>query len=213
MVSQYRKTHFFCEKNHVFSGTRDFSKSIWPVLTFTAKKTGGGMPDLELQSELRRGRWFFGTWGWKYVEIGQLDFFRSEHPWPAVLDPVFLAGKSANPAFEGIWKGSKTVKNRGFWSSNAFYRFSFASSSVYNSTLRSLTPVRWFHDIQKKLTFLFCKNHGFFYGTRYFSKFMAYIDVYRRLQPKTVVCEISNYRANCDVGVDFLERGGANTSK
>ena len=40
-------------------------------------------------------------------------------------------------------------------------------------------------------------------GTRDVSKSTAYMD----FTVKNGVCQISNYRANCDVGVDFVECG------
>ena len=54
-------------------------------------------------------------------------------------------------------KAQKKRSKIAFWSSNAFYRFSFTRSLVENSTLRSLTPLQWFGKSKKKTLFLFAK--------------------------------------------------------
>ena len=56
---------------------------------------------------------------------------------------------------------------------------------------------------KKKHIFCCCKNHGFL-GTRAFSKSTAYMGFYSK---KKDVCQISNYRADCDVELIFWNVG------
>ena len=115
----------------------------------------------------------------------------------------FLAGKSAKPAFEWTWKGSKTVKNR-----------------VFGHLMHSIAPLspglrysihlwgHWHHYnglviSKKKPPFLLQK-----------SRFSGALEIFQSPRPiwtftaKKGVCQISNYGANCDVGVDFFRIWG-----
>ena len=73
---------------------------------------------------------------------------------------------------------------------------------------------QWHHysyfTISKKKHFFLLQKSRFFSGIQDFSQSTAYMDFHSE---KKKEWQISNYRANCDVEVDFLECGGENTSK
>ena len=167
MVSQYRKTPLFCCcKNHVFLGTRDFSKSR-PIWTFTAKKKGGYARSRTTER--------IDTWELIFWNVGvkirrnraTCFFFGPDTPDRPFWTP-FLAWKSAKPAFGRTWKGSKTVKNRVF----GHLMHSIASPSP---VLRYRIQLwgHWHHyngfPISKKPTFFFFLQKSRFFGhSRFF---------------------------------------------
>ena len=138
------------------------------------------MPDLEPQSELWRGSWSFGMRGWKYVEMGRLDFFLSvrkpltDHFWTP-----FFGWKKCQPCIRGDLKKLKWAKDRAF----GHLMHSIASPSPglrYKIHLWG----HWHHCngfiISRKKTTLLLQKSRFCSGgsTRDISKFTAYMDFY-----------------------------------
>ena len=92
-----------------------------------------------------------------------LLFFWSEYPIPPIFGPPFWLEKVPILHSRVLEKAQKRSKIAFFWPSNTFYCFSFTRPSIQNSTLRSLTPLQCFHNIEKN-HFFCCEKHVFFGG-------------------------------------------------
>ena len=129
IVSQYRKKNptFLCLTSR-FLGIRDFSEST-AYIDFCSQYKG----HVRSWTAERIVSWELIFWNVRVKIRGNRPAFFSSGPGTPDRPfwTPFLAGKSANPSFEGTWKAKKErSKIALFWPSNAFYRFSFARSSV-----------------------------------------------------------------------------------
>ena len=124
-------------------------------------------------------------------------FFGQDTPDRPFWTP-FLAEKVPNLNSKVLEKRLKNGQKEPFWSCSTFYRFSFARSSVYNSTLMSLTLLEWFHKTKKNVFFV--AKMMVFLGTR---DFLSPRPIWT-FTAKKEARQISNYRANCDARVFFF---------
>ena len=109
MVSQYRnKSPLFCCENYGFLGTPEFCKSTAYMDVYS--QNNGAFQILNYRANCYVGVGVSGMWGMK-VRRSRPACLCSGHPDRSFCTRFFGLKNSANPAFEGTSKGSKTVTN------------------------------------------------------------------------------------------------------
>ena len=153
-----KKPTFLLRKSQFFCAPWSFSKST-AYMDFYSQN--GVCQNWNYRANCDVGVDFvFECGGWKYVEMAN-SIFLVRTPLTGHSEPLFLAGKSAKPAFERTWKGSETVKNSLFG-----HLMHYIASLLPGLLYRIQLCGHWRHfngfTISKKPTFFCYENHGIF---------------------------------------------------